>query len=162
MAKRIGHPLEVEYGLNHDTRRWEWTLTENLIFKVGSADSNRVLTVEAGATTDFASVPSFLRWIIPNWDKGHALPATLHDALYRGTNFTFTEDLPDGSKKELDRPTRSEADSIYREALSAVAKFGDGFSRPQRLLAYLAVRICGSSGYKRVPAEGQEGGSAAA
>ena len=162
MAKRIGQPLEVEYGLNHDTRQWEWTLTEDLIFKVGSPDSNRVLTIEAGATTDFASVPSFLRWIIPNWDKGHAVPTTLHDALYRGTDFTYMEHLPDGTKKQLDRPTRSEADSIYREALSEVAKFGDGFSWLQRLLAYLAVRICGWSGYKRVPADGQEGGGAAA
>ncbi len=150
MAARIEGPLDVKFRHNGPARRWEWELNGDLEYRVGSAQSSRVLTIHEGATTDFASVPRVVRWLVPNWSRGHAMTATIHDALYRGdaAHFTYVIKKENQPDEPLPRPTRKEADDIYREANNVVAGFGRGLWWWQRQLAYWGVRTFGRGAYK--------------
>lgn len=83
------------------------------------------ITVPAGETTDLASIPPELWSVLPPTGRW-ALPAVLHDYLYR---------LPDVS--------RFLADALFREAMQ-----WSGVSAGKRLLIYYAVRFLGAR-YKR-------------
>lgn len=144
-SSRIEGPLTVAFL---HRQKWRFVLVGELEFRVGAPKSPKVLRILPGSTTDFASVPSPIRWLIPNWSRGHALTATIHDALYRGTHFSYTLEKKGEPPVTLPRPTKREADDIYREANDVVASFGGGLKRWQRMLAYWGVRIFGKSAYK--------------
>lgn len=73
----------------------DWTLHRDLIYRVDET----VIVVKAGSTTDFASTPQPLQWLIPKTGR-YTKPAVMHDFLWR------TGQIP-----------RSQADLIFRRAL---------------------------------------------
>lgn len=151
----INGPLKVRFMHNPEAHKWQWVLENTLEYRVGDEFSNRVLRILPGARTDFASVPPIARVLVPTWSHGHALSATIHDALYRGTDFEYVELVPGSdpnqpaTEKPLPRPTKEEADDIYREANRVIASFRDGLAWWQRILAYQAVKWFGGSSYKK-------------
>jgi|CXWL01.1.fsa_nt_gi hypothetical protein len=84
------------------------------------------IEVAEGFETDFASVPSLLWWILPQWGTyGNA--AVVHDWLYW----------------KQDR-SRTEADGIFLEGMSLL-----GVSAWKKYLMYVAVRAFGWLGWWR-------------
>lgn len=73
----------------------DWTLHRDLIYRT----ADEVIVVKATSTTDFASTPQPLQWLIPKTGR-YTRPAVMHDFLWRT-----------GSIK------RSKADRIFRLAL---------------------------------------------
>lgn len=103
-------------------------LTKNLYFASGVM--KRDIAVPAGFETDFASVPRLPMLYSSVGNIGHHA-AVLHDYIYR------TVDMPD-------RPTREQADDVFREALA----LNPNISGWQRWLMYSGVRMFGGSSYK--------------
>jgi hypothetical protein len=94
----------------------EWELIHKLVYH----DIDKVITVPAGQTTDFASVPAVLRWFV-NPLTGTAA-AILHDYLWRVL-------APAGDI------TWRDADRVLRQALGSL-----GVSGPRRWVMWAAVR----------------------
>lgn len=82
------------------------------------------IKVPKGERTDFASVPWYVRWIIPKVGK-YNLATIIHDYLYQHAKF---------NKKIADR--------VFREAMKVL-----GVGRVRRNLMYAAVRIGGKGQY---------------
>ncbi len=99
--------------LDHD----RWQLEEDLVYE-GRADT---FTVPKGTLTDFASIPSQLRWFIPKYGR-YNRAAVLHDWLIREQGSP-----PVG---------RADADGIFRRSMREI---GVGFVR--RWLMWAAVRV---------------------
>ncbi|KKL66348.1 hypothetical protein LCGC14_2145860, partial [marine sediment metagenome] len=74
-----------------------WLVERAFEYRVGSEDSTEVVEVPQGFTTDFASVPRVVWWLIPP-DGQYTQAAVVHDFLY----FSQTT-------------TRIEADRIFLE-----------------------------------------------
>ena len=94
-----------------------WYLVDDLIYQT---EAGEVITVPSGFDTDLASIPRIFHSIIPVNGK-HRSPAIIHDHLY------VVQDR-----------TRSEADSIFLEAMKSV-----GVRWTQRYAMYWAVRSGG-------------------
>jgi hypothetical protein len=73
----------------------DWTLHRDLIYRA----HDEVIVVKATSTTDFASTPQPLQWLIPKTGR-YTKPAVMHDFLWR------TGSMP-----------RSHADRLFRHAL---------------------------------------------
>jgi|TARA_R110000824_G_scaffold24927_4_gene87287 hypothetical protein len=114
-------PLKIE--LNPDGK--QWTLLQDMHYHVGAPDSQDVIVVPKGQTTDLASVPWFARWFVGTW-QGTAKAAMVHDYLYR-------------SKGDNGRFTKKESDKIFLEVLQVV----DALPTYKQLIAWAAVSFLG-------------------
>ncbi|MFI4966713.1 MAG: DUF1353 domain-containing protein [Caulobacterales bacterium] len=123
--------------------RSQWSLTAPLTYDVGREGSGETITVPVGATTDLASVPRFAWSLLPPdgpWTKA----AVVHDFLYRtrGTGVF-------AGRCWITRRggyTRAQSDRILNEAMAAL-----GVRADKRLVIFVAVRLCGGSGWGRSP-----------
>lgn len=138
-------PLQLVLIDNPDGRaaikagRCTWRLAASISYDVGAKDSGETITVPAGATTDFASVPRWAWSLFPP-DGPWLKAAVVHDFLYR-TRGTCFWDGQNGRTRA--RPYgRAEADGILREAMQVV-----GVSAFARGVIWSAVRIGGSGGW---------------
>ncbi len=118
-------------------------------YDIGFEDSGLSIIVPYNFTTDFASTPWFLWWLLPRWGKyGNA--AVIHDYLYRGGEIVLDEHVYSGSEHlpktdlTLPHPTRKQADEIMLEAMKVLE-----VAAWQRNLIYWGVRIGGWYGWKR-------------
>lgn len=84
--------------------RTEWELTAPLVYRA----TRRTFFIEPGATTDYGSVPQFLRALI---SFNEVASAVLHDHLWRQI-VPHSAGLPAG-----ERVTYRDADGILRQAL---------------------------------------------
>ena len=102
-----------------------WRVAEEFSYCVGAKDSGWLLTVPKGSATDFASIPSIIKGLIPtSWKYSKA--SVLHDYLYRSGN-----------------KSKAISDAIFLEAMlaSGLNKFG-------AYAMFFAVSIFGSKAYK--------------
>lgn len=123
-------PLHIDDG--NGTLR---TLLEP--FKFYSAELGRVVKVDPGFQTDFASIPRGVYNIFPKdglWDK----PAVLHDAAY-------TLQLKDLVGRPL-LLSKAQADALFREGLEVV-----GVGTVTRTLMYWAVTLFGKGDFAALP-----------
>lgn len=97
-----------------------WCLTTEFGYAIGSENSGKTVDVPRGFSTDFASVPFFLWFILPKWGKyGNA--AVIHDFLYYDQSIS-----------------RHAADDIFAEAMTVLeVPFWKKF------LLYAGVRLGG-------------------
>lgn len=126
-------------------------LLQPLEYRVGSADSDEVVTVPVGFVTDFASIPwGFRNLFSPmgRWSR----PAIVHDFLYRtcGSGVLEAYNLAmgwpwRGITRQADY-SRAEADRIFREAMGVVDPKVPAW---QREVMYRAVRLGGEPGWGR-------------
>jgi hypothetical protein len=94
-------------------------------YRVGSMESEDIITVPVGFETDLASIPRILWWLLPPHGT-YGKAGVMHDYLYR---------------KGL--RTRKEADDLFYEAMGVL-----GVANWKRGIMYYAVRLFGSSSYK--------------
>jgi hypothetical protein len=74
-------------------------------------DRGRRFDVPEHDVSDFASVPTFLTWLIPRYGR-HTLPALLHDHLQ-----DHLVEEQSTSPSDPERVTSDEADTIFRQAM---------------------------------------------
>jgi len=118
-------PLELEY---RDGRTW--TVTSPFDYETtvlpAAAYGARILVVDVGFVTDFASIPRILWNILPPTGR-YGKAAVIHDLLYRTRGLA----------------TRRQADAILFEAMTLL-----GVGWWTRWVIYLGVRIGGARSYK--------------
>lgn len=115
--------------LTPDMRRigpGQWLLLEPLTFSQGFNGGGITVVAPVGFETDFASIPRLLRWLYPA-DGTYALPAVIHDYLYRRG----------GCSRFL-------ADALFRDMMASV-----GVPLLRRMMFYYAVRAFGWMFFKR-------------
>jgi hypothetical protein len=78
-------PFDPEAPFNtprlYQCGEYQWMLADDLIYQLRMGAATIDVTVPAGFTTDFASVPRILWNLFPPYGK-HARAAILHDYLY--------------------------------------------------------------------------------
>lgn len=99
-----------------------WVLVQDLLYQ--STVLGKMITVPAGALTDFASVPAVFWTRLPPFGK-YGVAAVIHDWLY------WTQPC-----------TREDADHVLLEAMTDA-----GVDSATRLLIYNAVRLGGQHGW---------------
>ena len=123
------------------------------------------MNVPPGLVTDFASIPRpFWFWVAP-WGR-HGRAAVVHDHLYRLGSVT------DPIAGTLRRPTKREADRIFRQAIAMLdrailsrSRFWQKFPAPivevriaiagfRRWVMWAAVAAFGGRAYKKEQAKG--------
>lgn len=138
-------PLQLVLIDNADGRasikagRCTWRLAAPIHYDVGAEGSGETITVPAGATTDFASVPRWAWSVIPP-DGPWLKAAVVHDHLYRTRG---TCEL--GGEVYRTRPapyTRAESDAILKEAMAVL-----GVGAFARAVIYAAVRVGGRNAF---------------
>jgi len=144
----------------------DWTLLESFTFYLDRPDGPTV-RVQAGFTTDFASVPRPLWWFAGPWGR-HGRAAIIHDWLYQRGTILETPHSPPGSGRT---PSRAECDEIFRAAMTVLdeailSRQGWGrwprllelrlrIARPKRTMMWSAVRLFGYRAYQQRQQEGQ-------
>ncbi len=107
-----------------------WKLLRPFTYRIGKKYSRRFIKVARNFTTDFASIPKFLFWLLPLWAKFNK-SSVLHDWLYK-------------VKAIMGKPiTRKEADGTWLEAMFINFRH----HKSGKFVAYLeywAVRVFGS------------------
>ncbi len=112
-----------------------WTVKRPFSYHVGSQYSRTYITVPRNFETDFASIPRWLSWLLPEWAKFHKA-APIHDLLYR-------------TQQIMGKPiTRKRADNIFLEAM-LVAWRNYPMRTLMAYLEYLAVRIFAGNAWRR-------------
>jgi len=96
-----------------------------------AVDTDDIFIVEEGFETDLASVPSFLKVLIDNDEKGIRLAAIYHDAMYRGIAYC---------------PSRKYADEVFYTIMEM-----RGLVWWKRQLAWSMVRMLGWRHWVEVP-----------
>ena len=97
--------------VNHLSGRiHQWELCEPMTYRLRDSEPTEVATVPPGFKTDFASVPRPFWWWIAPWGR-HGRAAIIHDFLYQLGAVT------DPSAGTLRRPSKREADRIFRQAM---------------------------------------------
>ena len=81
-----------------------WCLDRPFTYRIGSKFSRRFISVAKGFTTDFASIPKFILWLLPWWAKFNK-SAVLHDWLYK-VRYIMGKPI-----------TRKQADDTWLEAM---------------------------------------------
>jgi hypothetical protein len=94
-------------------RVFEWELREPVSYRLVDTEGSEVVNVPPGFRTDFASVPRPFWTIISPWGR-HGRAAIVHDFLYQLGAVT---DVGAGSMR---RPSKREADRIFREAMAVL------------------------------------------
>jgi hypothetical protein len=121
-------PLQVE-----SVDPFTWRLLGDLVW-VGSANPPDVITVPAGSTTDFASVPQVFQSFVPRtgaWTKA----AVVHDHLCeRLRGYTYSASFPEHRRIE---PTFNavETDAVFEKIM-----IEDGVPRWKAAIMWTAVR----------------------
>lgn len=109
-----------------------WTLTEDFTVSINRFGSAKVIVhVPAGYTTDYASVPWFLRWLMSKAGR-HGYAAVVHD-------YCYSQVARDPQKFD-----RAISDVVF---LFVMKRMGVPWWR--RWGAYLAVRLFGGIHLKR-------------
>jgi hypothetical protein len=119
-----------------------------------------VVNVPPGFVTDFASVPRPVWFWIAPWGR-HGRAAIVHDFLYRNGSVT------DVAARQMRRPSKAEADRIFRDAMAVLdhAILGRstfwrrapaplralrlGLASVRRSLMWAAVALFGKGAYKK-------------
>ena len=101
-----------------------WQLTEPLEYRVGNENSLEIITVPVNFISDFASVPTIFRGLIPK-DGKYTIPAVLHDWNYTVHYYS-----------------RKRCDEIFFESMQVI-----GVSWWKRHVMFRAVRLFGGSAY---------------
>lgn len=126
--KTPSNPLGLPFGFLTELKMEEsddgnYELIDDLLFndvKLG------VIIVKKGFVTDFASIPSALRWLIKSDEYDIRAPSVIHDMLYSVPHTT----------------TREEADSVLYRAMIA-----RGAPKWKAGLVYAGLRVGGASHY---------------
>jgi hypothetical protein len=92
-------PFDSEHVTVRRKNDTEWTVVGDLVYR-GRSD---VFVVPGGTTTDFATVPRAVVWLIPRFGR-YTLPAILHDWL-----------VTEGLRQRL--LTSRDADGIFRRSM---------------------------------------------
>lgn len=123
--------------------RAEWILQESFRLTVPLGRGEFTWEIPAGMTTDFASIPRGLVWLISPTDPEILVAALIHDDLYRNdsgrSRATAGRDTDTTSKST----TRFMADSWFRDIMRLY-----GAPIWKRLAAYYAVRVFGHWAYQ--------------
>jgi len=114
----IGKYNTLEVCVKATDKAGQWIVTEGILY--------RGIQVHVGQLTDGASIPLFLRGLIP---KGGPLfcPAVIHDTAYRNGLLT-----------------RKQCDGLFLRAME-----DNHVNIVRRKIIYRAVRIFGSSAYNK-------------
>ncbi len=106
-----------------------WKLLRRFTYRIGKKYSRRFIKTARNFTTDFASIPKFLFWLLPLWAKFNKA-SVLHDWLYK-------------VKVIMGKPiTRKEADDTWLEAMFINFRHHKS-GKVVAYLEYFAVRIFG-------------------
>lgn len=122
-------PLRIDYVHGRT-----WVLYQSFVW-CGPASNPVCYEVPAGFSTDFASIPPPIRWVL---SPTHALisdygrAAVIHDFLYR----TGAQAQPP--------ITRKQADQVFYEAMLC-----ENVLWPTRFLMWAAVRLFGWTAYRK-------------
>ena len=108
-----------------DDNMTRFTLTEQFRYRIGSMESTEIITVPVGYTTDFASTPKVIQWLIPPTGQ-YGKAAVIHDYLYSTGLYS-----------------REKADEIFYEAMLVL-----GVPKWKAYSMFKAVRMFGGSHYK--------------
>lgn len=100
-------------------------------------EDGREVVVPAGSPTDFASIPWFLRLMLPRFHEDYARAAVVHDYLYRGG---VIKDPVEGIRY----PTREEADLFFYWVAIA-----DDTQMDRAYIMYAGVRLGGWLTWRR-------------
>lgn len=114
-------PLRGEYNDEMTT----FTLTEQFRYRIGSMESKIIITIPIGFSTDFASTPKFMHWLIPPTGI-YGKAAVLHDYLYSTGMYS-----------------RQQCDDIFLEAMLVL-----GVPKWKAYSMYKAVREFGAKHYR--------------
>lgn len=107
-----------------------WVLREPFAYYLGSHPGEEQVVVPQGFVTDFATVPSFMRWYVNNWGR-HGNAAVIHDWLY-------------WEQTERSGYSRADADQIFKDGMVVL-----GVGSTRRTLLYWAVRLFGWWAWRR-------------
>jgi len=107
-----------------------WLLLEQFEYRVGSEDSDEVITVPVGFKTDFASIPGVAWSIIGHPTGRYGKAAVIHDWLYSENAGEQGDDY--------EPRTRRRCDQIFLEGMVVL-----GVPWWRRTLMYSAVRVGG-------------------
>lgn len=114
-----------------------WRTAKPIQVRFGYRGQSARLTVAAGSTTDFASVPAVFRSLISKVGS-HARAAIVHDGLYRGLgNRRVSSD-----SKFIGWMTRLETDRLFRAMM-----LQDGTPPWRATVMYWAVRVGGKKAW---------------
>lgn len=105
----------------------QWELCEPVTYRIVDRDDSEVVTAPPGFTTDFASVPRPVWFWIAPWGR-HGRAAILHDFMYQLGAVT------DPVARTLRRPSKREADRVFRQAMAVLDRVILGRSRLWRRL----------------------------
>lgn len=94
-------------------RVFEWELCEPVSYRIVDTPDSEVVNVPPQFRTDFASVPRPFWTIISPWGR-HGRAAIVHDFLYQLGGVT------DVARQSMRRPSKREADRIFREAMGVL------------------------------------------
>ena len=159
---RFTEDLKVVNHLSGRVHQWE--LCDPMVYRLVDVDDSAHVTVAPGFKTDFASVPRpFWFWIAP-WGR-HGRAAIIHDFLYQLG--AVTEPVA----PSLRRPSKQEADRIFRQAMAVldevilsnstfwrrwpvVLRCRLALAAPRRWVIWAAVALFGHWAYKREQAKG--------
>lgn len=129
---RFTEDVTVTNRLSGRVHRWK--LEEPVSYRVVDADDSEVVTVPPGFHTDFASIPRpFWFWIAP-WGR-HGRAAIVHDFLYQLGAVT------DPDTRTLRRPSKREADRIFRQAMAVLDRVILGRSAFWRRFPALVLHV---------------------
>ena len=117
-----------------DGRRWR--LVERFRYRIGSMESDRIITVPVGFVTDFASIPWLFWQFLPAWGR-YGKAAVVHDYLYQHHMIQVSENL-------YFTFSRDQADDIFHEAMLV-----ENTRHWKAKLMWLAVRLCGWLAWRR-------------
>jgi hypothetical protein len=109
----------------------EWMLREPVSYRLVDTPESEVVNVPPGFATDFASVPRPFWTIIAPWGR-HGRSAIVHDFLYQLGGVT------DVAARSMRRPSKREADRIFREAMRVLDEVILGRSRFPAFRIWLA------------------------
>jgi hypothetical protein len=103
-------------------RLLEWELCEPVSYRLVDTEDSEVVNVPPKFRTDFASVPRLFWSLIAPWGR-HGRAAIVHDFLYQLGAVT------DVGTQSLRRPSKWEADRIFRHAMAVLDEVILGRSR---------------------------------
>jgi hypothetical protein len=122
--------------------RTVWRLLEPLEWVLDGANGTDSLVVPAGFSTDLASIPWAMRWLIPAsgpWQRA----AVVHDWLYSNSGVVDVIEQWFGRRMPMTRYfDRARCDAIFMDAMREA-----GVDLPTRSAMWLAVRVGGWAGW---------------
>lgn len=104
-----------------------WVVTKGFEFYVGQKQEDHFVYIPNGYLTDGATVPSFLKRLVPTWGT-YGAATIVHDYL--------CEHLEVVVKGQRVKITRAESDRIFLEAMEVL-----GVPKWRRYPMYIAVRL---------------------